>query len=91
MTLQKDFQNRSLDQQQHLEDSINHMNKEWWLHFAGWATEQGIDSRCPTAAHVATFLLSLCRDYGLVPQALKDGVSAEPHQQVGDGAGQNYH
>ena len=31
-----------------------------------------------------------CRDYGLVPQALKDGVSAEPHQQLGDGAGQNY-
>ena len=66
------------------------MNVKWWLHFAGLATKQGIDSVGPTAANVATFFLSLCRDYGLVPQALKDGVSAEPHQQVGDGAGQNY-
>ena len=66
------------------------MNEEWWLHYAGLATKQGIDSVDPTAANVAAFFLSLCRDYGLVPQVLKDGVSAEPHQQVGDGAGQNY-
>ena len=67
------------------------MNEKWLLHFAGLATKQGIDSVGPTAAcNVAAFFLSLCRDYGLVPQALKDGVSAEPHQQVGDGAGQNY-
>ena len=63
------------------------MNQEWWLHVAGWATEQGIDSLGPTAAHVAAFLFSLCRDYGMVPPALKDGVSSEPH---GDGAGQKY-
>ena len=49
-----------------------------------------IDAVGPTAANVAAFFLSLCRDYGLVPQALKDGVSAEPLQQVGNGAGQNY-
>ena len=66
------------------------MNEEWWLHFAGLATKQGIDSFGPTAANVAAFFLSLGRDCGLVPQALKDGVSTEPHQQVGDGAGQNY-
>ena len=66
------------------------MNEEWWLHFAGWATKQGIDLLGPTAPHLAIFLLSLCRNYGLVPQALKDGVSAEPQQQVGDGAGQKY-
>ena len=67
------------------------MNEKWWLHFAGLATKQGIDSVGPTAAaNVAAFFCSLCTDYGLVPQALKDGVSAEPHQQVGDGAGQNY-
>ena len=66
------------------------MNEKWWLHFAGLATKQGIDSVGTTAANVAAFSFSLCRDYGLVPQALKDGVSAEPHQQVGDGAGQNY-
>ena len=59
-------------------------------HFAGLATKQGIDSVCPTASNEATFFLSLCRDYGLVPQALMDGVSTEPHPQVGDGAGQNY-
>ena len=69
---------------------MNQMNEEWCLHFAGWATKPGIDSLGPTAAHVAAYFLSLCRDYGLVPQALKDGVSAEPHQQVVDGAGQNY-
>ena len=66
------------------------MNEKWWLHFAGLATKQGIDSVGPTAANVATFFLSLCRDYGLVPQVLKDGVNAEPHQQAVDGAGQNY-
>ena len=66
------------------------MNEKWWLHFTGLATKQGIDSVGPTPANVAAFFLSLCRDYGLVPQALKDGVSAEPHQQVGDGVGQNY-
>ena len=64
------------------------MNENWWLHFAGLATKQGTDSVGP---NVAAFFLSLCsRDSGLVPQALKDGVSAEPHQKVGDGAGQNY-
>ena len=61
-----------------------------WLNFAGLATKQGIDSLGPTDSHVTVFFLSLCRDYGFIPQALKDGVSAEPHQQVGDGAGQNY-
>ena len=66
------------------------MNKKRWLHFAGLATKQGIYSVGPTATNVAAFFLSLCRDYSLVPQALKD-ISAEPHQQVGDGAGQNYH
>ena len=66
------------------------MNEKWWLHFAGLATKQGIDSVGNTAANVVAFFFSLCRDYSLVPQALKDGVSAEPHQQVGDGAGQNY-
>ena len=66
------------------------MNEKWWLHFAGLATKQGIDSVGPTAANVATFFLSLCRDYGLVPQVLKDGGCAEPHQQAVDGAGQNY-
>ena len=66
------------------------MNQEWWLPVAGRATEQGIDSLGPTAIHVAAFLLSLCRDYGLVPHAFKDGFSAELHQQVGDGAGQSY-
>ena len=55
--------------------SINHMNEKWWLNFAGLATKQRIDSVGPTAANVATFFLSLCRGYGLVPQALKDGVS----------------
>ena len=25
--------------------SINHMYEKCWLHLAGWATEQGIDSR----------------------------------------------
>ena len=34
--------------------------------------------------------MTFCLNYGLVPQALKDVVSAEPHQQVGDGVGQNY-
>ena len=63
------------------------MYEEYLLHFAGWAIKQGIDSLGPTAAQVAAFLLSLFRDFGLVPQALKDGVSAEPHQQGGDGAG----
>ena len=58
--------------------------------FAGLATEQGIDSVGPTATNVAAFFLSLCTHYGLVPQALMDGVSDEPHQQVGDGTGQNY-
>ena len=57
--------------------------------FAGLATKQGFDSVGPTAANVAAFFLSLCRHYGLVPQAPMDGVSAEPHQQ-GDGAGQKY-
>ena len=67
------------------------MNEKWWLYFAGLATKQGIDSVGPAAANVAAFFLSLCsRDYGLVPQALKDGFSAEPHQQAGDCAGQNY-
>ena len=66
------------------------MNEEWWLHFAGLATKRGIDSVGPTAANVAIFFLSLCRDYCLVPHTPKDGVGAEPHQQVGDGAGQNY-
>ena len=66
------------------------MNEKWWLHFAGLATKKGIDSVGPTAANVAAFFLSICRDYCLVPPALKDGVSAEPHQQVGDGAGQNH-
>ena len=70
--------------------SINHMYEEWWLHFAGWATKQGIDSLCPTATQVAAFLLSLCRDNCLAPQVVKASVSAEPHQQGGDGAGQNY-
>ena len=61
------------------------------VRFACLATKQGIDSVGPTAANVAAFFLSLCsRDCGLVPQALKYGVSAEPHQKVGDGAGQNY-
>ena len=55
------------------------MNEKWWLHFAGLATKRGIDSVGPKAAN-----------YCLVPQTPKDGVSAEPHQQVGDGAGQNY-
>ena len=54
------------------------MYEEWWLHFAGWATEQGIDSLSTTAAQVATFLLSLCGDYGLAPQVVKTDVSAEP-------------
>ena len=54
------------------------MNDEWWLHFAGLTTKQGIDSLGPTAANVSAFFLSLCRDYGVVLQALKDGVSAEP-------------
>ena len=52
------------------------MNEEWWLHFAGLATKQAIDSLGPTDSHVTAFFLSLCTDYGLVPQALKDGVSA---------------
>ena len=39
------------------------MNQEWWLHFAGWATEPGIDSLGLTATHVAASLFSLCRDY----------------------------
>ena len=50
--------------------SINHMYEEWWLHFAGWATKQGIDSLGPTTTQVAAFLLSLCRDYGLAPQVV---------------------
>ena len=37
--------------------SINHMYEEWWLHFVGWATKQGIDSLGPTATQVAAFLL----------------------------------
>ena len=56
------------------------MNEEWWLHFAGWANKQGIDLIGPTAAHVAAFLLSLCRDYNLVPQALKDDFTAREGQ-----------
>ena len=32
------------------------MFEEWWLHFVCWATEQGIVSLGPTAAHVAAFL-----------------------------------
>ena len=66
------------------------MYEEWWLHFAGWTTGQGIDSLGPTATQVAAFLLSLCRDYGLAPQVVKASVSADPHQQGSDGAGQNY-
>ena len=66
------------------------MNEEWWLYFAGWATEQEIGSLGPTATQVADFLLSFCRDYGLVPQELKAGVSAEPHQLGGDGAGKSF-
>ena len=66
------------------------MYKKWCLHFAAWATKQGIDSLGPTATQVAAFLLSLCRDYGLAPQVFKVSVSAEPHQQGGDGAGQKY-
>ena len=53
-------------------------------------TKQGIDSLGPTAAQVAAFLLSLCRDYGLAPRVVKASVSATPHQQGGDGAGQSY-
>ena len=66
------------------------MYDKWWLHFAGWVTEEGIDSLSPTTTQVAAFLLSLCRDYGLAPQVVKARVSVEPHQQGGDGAGQNY-
>ena len=66
------------------------MYEEWWLHFAGWATKQGIDSLGPTATQVAAFLLSLCTDYGLASQVVKASVSAEPHHQGGDGAAQNY-
>ena len=65
------------------------MYEEWWLYFASLATKQGIDSLGPTATQVAAFLLSLCRDYGLAPQVVKASVSAEPHQQRGDGAEQN--
>ena len=36
------------------------------------------------------FFLSLCRNYGLDPQVVKAGGSAEPHQHGGDGAGSNY-
>ena len=68
--------------------SINHIYEELWPFWLG--LRKGIDSLGPTAVHVAAFSFSLFRDYGLVPQALKDGVSAEPHQQGGDGAGQNY-
>ena len=53
------------------------MNEEWWLHFDGLATKQGTDAVGPMAANVAVFFLTLCRDYGLVPQT-KNGVSAEP-------------
>ena len=65
------------------------MNEKWWLHIAGLATKQGIDSVCPTAANVAAFFLSRCR---LWPgsSSTQGCVSAEPHQQVEDGAGQNY-
>ena len=66
------------------------MYEEWCLHFAAWAIKQGIYSLGPTATHVAAFLLSLCRDYGLAPQVVKLSVSAEPHKQGGDGAGQKY-
>ena len=66
------------------------MYEKWSLHFAGWATKQGIDSLGPTATQVAAFLLSLSRDYGPASQVVKASVSAEPHQQGGDGAGQNY-
>ena len=63
------------------------MNEEWWLHFAGLATKQGIDSLGPTATHVAAFSFPSVETMAWF---LKGGVSAEPHQQVGDGAGQNY-
>ena len=68
------------------------MYEEWWLHFAGWATKQGIDSVASTATHRpnSRFFLSLCRGYGLVPQVFKASVSAESHQKADDAAGQNY-
>ena len=35
--------------------SMNHINEAWWLHFAGLATKQAIDSLGLTDSHVTAF------------------------------------
>ena len=42
--------------------STNHMYDDLWLRFARWAAEQGFDPLSPTAAQIASFLVSV-RNY----------------------------
>ena len=51
--------------------STNRMYDGRWLRFANWATGNGVDPLCPTAAKKAAFLYELFDTRGLSPQTIK--------------------